>query len=167
MYVCVCIYCMYVYMCVCVWVCIFELQTINSLYDRTFPAEEYDNKDSEDNCKYSSLCRFNDRLVLKPVFHHETDSIILIIYNAELLFYWEMYSMFYVNDEPERKFIYTETINLYCNTSNNRLFKMPYLIRALGSYKGLHICTFHHTLSCELDEIYINYTTLLQKESKQ
>lgn len=29
-------------------------QTINSLYDRTFPAEEYDNKDVEDNCKWSS-----------------------------------------------------------------------------------------------------------------
>lgn len=26
-------------------------QTINAIYDRTFPAEEYDNKDCEDNCK--------------------------------------------------------------------------------------------------------------------
>lgn len=34
------------------WNCIFVFyfQTINSLYDRTFPAEEYDNKDCEDNC---------------------------------------------------------------------------------------------------------------------
>lgn len=30
----------------------FFLQTINAIYDRTFPAEEYDNKDVEDNCKY-------------------------------------------------------------------------------------------------------------------
>ena len=26
-----------------------------------------------------------------------------------------MYSMFYVNDEPEGKFLYTETIKLYCS----------------------------------------------------
>ena len=63
-------------MCVCV--CIVELQTINSLYDRTFPAEEYDNKDAEDNCAYSSLCCFKDCLVLKQFFHYdeyETESI--------------------------------------------------------------------------------------------
>ena len=69
------------------------------------------------------------------------------------MFYCEMYSMFYVNDEPEGKFLYTETINLYCKNSNNRLFKVPHLIRALGTYRGLQICTFHHTLSCVLDGI--------------
>ena len=31
-----------------------------------------------------------------------------------LMFYSEMYWMFYVNDEPEGKFLYTETIKLYC-----------------------------------------------------
>ena len=31
-----------------------------------------------------------------------------------LMFYCKMYWMFYVNDEPEGKFLYTETIKVYC-----------------------------------------------------
>ena len=41
--------------------------------------------------------------------------LILVPCSIELLmFYCKMYSMFYGNDEPEGKFVYTETIKLYC-----------------------------------------------------
>ncbi|KAL8606769.1 Unconventional myosin-VI [Nucella lapillus] len=38
--------------------------TINSLYDRTFPAEEYDNKDTEDNC---ALMYLNEGTLLNNI----------------------------------------------------------------------------------------------------
>ncbi|KAK0045573.1 unconventional myosin-VI [Biomphalaria pfeifferi] len=38
--------------------------TINSLYDRTFPAEEYDNKDTEDNC---ALMYLNEATLLHNI----------------------------------------------------------------------------------------------------
>ena len=31
----------------------FPFQTLSASYDKVYPAEEYDNKDVEDNCKYS------------------------------------------------------------------------------------------------------------------
>ena len=32
---------------------LFPFQTLSASYDKVYPAEEYDNKDVEDNCKYS------------------------------------------------------------------------------------------------------------------
>ena len=40
------------------------LQTINSLYDRTFPAEEYDNKECDDNC---ALMYLNEATLLNNI----------------------------------------------------------------------------------------------------
>ena len=57
-----------------------------------------------------------------------------------LTFYRKMCSMFDVNDEPEGKFLYTETIKLYCIVNPaNLLLQFP--SRANGTRASPHRCS--------------------------
>ena len=71
----------------------------------------------QENKSCSKVLNFLERLDDRITTHEETAAIVKPSNTFELLMSYKMYSIFYINDEPDGTFLYTETIQLHCIVS--------------------------------------------------